>query len=131
MLLLKHRLFSSIVLLLLDFLWLGLFMSSRYSIMIKNIQKTDMTFNITYAIFAYSLMLLGLNIFVLPNINLKNITLKDCFKYGFLFGIILYGVYDFTAAAVIKNWNMKLAIYDILWGGFVYFIACYSLQLIN
>ena len=42
---------------------------------------------------------------------------------GSLFGIILYGVYDFTAAAVLKNWDIKLAIKDILWGGFVYFIT--------
>ena len=44
---------------------------------------------------------------------------------------MLYGVYDFTAAAVIKNWDIKLALVDVLWGGIVYFIACYGLKFIN
>ena len=43
----------------------------------------------------------------------------------FLFGMCLYGVYDFTSGAIYKNWNFNLAIIDVLWGGFVYFISVY------
>ena len=26
---------------------------------------------------------------------------------------------------ILQKWDMKLALYDILWGGFVYFISAY------
>ena len=76
-------------------------------------------------------MVIGLNIFVLPNINIKNVTIKDCLTYGLMFGLVLYGVYDFTIGAVLEKWSMSLAIIDVLWGGLVYFLACYVLKFIN
>ena len=129
MLKLKHRLISTTTLLVLDILWITLFMGSRYKIMIKDIQGSSMTTNILYAFIAYTLMVIGLNHFVLPNIDVNNVSLQDCLSYGFIFGIVLYGVYDFTIGAVLKKWDMKLAVTDVLWGGFVYFMACYVLRL--
>mgnify|MGYP001157178819 CR=1 FL=1 len=131
MLQLKHRLISTATLLILDFLWIGLYMGSRYSTMIKKIQGTPMKTNLLYAAISYTLMVIGLNHFVLPNINVKKVTIKDCLTYGFMFGLVLYGVYDFTIGAVLEKWSMSLAILDVLWGGFVYFIACYILKFIN
>ena len=72
---------------------------------------------------AYLLMIVGLQVFVIPNINPRKL-LTSSLKYGFLFGIILYGVYDLTAGAVFKKWDFKLATMDILWGGLVYFLTC-------
>ena len=128
MLTLKHRLISTTTLLVLDILWITLFMGSRYKIMIKDIQGSSMTTNILYAFIAYTLMVIGLNHFVLPNIDVSNVSLQDCLSYGFIFGIVLYGVYDFTIGAVLKKWDMKLAVTDVLWGGFVYFAASYILR---
>ena len=87
--------------------------------------------NFLYAAISYTLMVIGLNHFVLPNINVKNVTIKDCLTYGFMFGLVVYGVYDFTIGAVLEKWSMSLALLDVLWGGFVYFIACYVLKFIN
>ena len=67
---------------------------------------------------------IGLNIFVLPKINEKKI-LIDSIKFGFTYGIILYGVYDFTSASLLKKWNIKLALIDTFWGGIVYFLTCF------
>ena len=115
---------SSILLLVLDFIWIGGYMGGEYKKMIRKIQGSDMQVNIIYAILSYILMIIGLNFFVIPNINKDNL-FNDSLKYGFLFGIVLFGVYDFTAGAVLKNWNLKLAILDILWGGTVYFLATF------
>ena len=115
---------SSILLLVLDFIWIGGYMGGEYKIMVRKIQGSDMQVNIIYAILSYILMIIGLNFFVIPNINKDNL-FNDSLKYGFLFGIVLFGVYDFTAGAVLKNWNLKLAILDILWGGTVYFLATF------
>ena len=131
MLELKHRLISTTTLLILDVLWITLFMGPRYKVMIKNIQGSELKTNMLYAFLAYTLMVIGLNHFVLPNINVKNVTIRDCLSYGFLFGLVVYGVYDFTIGAVLKKWDMMLAIMDILWGGFVYFASCYVLKFLN
>tara|TARA_Y100000389_G_scaffold60231_1_gene56401 strand:+ start:2433 stop:2825 length:393 start_codon:yes stop_codon:yes gene_type:complete len=128
MLTLKHRLISTSTLLVLDIVWISLFMKSRYEIMIKNIQGSNMSTNIFYAFIAYMLMVIGLNHFVLPRIDVNNVSIQDCLLYGFLFGIVLYGVYDFTIGAVLKKWDIKLVITDVFWGGFVYFASCYILR---
>lgn len=127
---LKYRIASSLILLILDFMWLGGFMAPRYGVMIKDIQGTPMKANMLYALCSYLLMIVGLQQFVLPNLDFKNINVKDCLKYGFVFGVVVYGVYDFTAGAVIKNWDMNLALVDVLWGGVVYFLSCYLLRFI-
>tara|TARA_B110000008_G_C16807213_1_gene499203 strand:- start:523 stop:909 length:387 start_codon:yes stop_codon:yes gene_type:complete len=121
---LKQSIIATIVLLLADFLWIGLYMNKNYKNQVKTIQGTVMKTNPVFILLAYILMVVGLNIFVLPNIR-KGYELEDSLKYGLTFGIVLYGVYDFTSGAVLSKWNKKLAIIDVLWGGFVYFIASY------
>ena len=119
----KKIIISSLILLVLDFGWLGFFMGGQYHRMIPLIQGSKMIINYYYAVLAYILMIIGLQVFVIPNINPKKL-LSSSLKYGFLFGVILYGVYDLTAGAVFKKWDFKLAATDILWGGIVYFLTC-------
>ena len=128
---LKHRVLSTLTLLILDGLWINFFMKDKYNKMIKNIQNSDIQVNKVFAVASYTLMVVGLNLFVLPRLNVNNINIKDCLLYGFTFGIVLYGVYDFTIAAVLKEWDIKLAYIDIIWGGFVYFAASYVLSFMN
>jgi uncharacterized membrane protein len=126
----KREIISIIILLVLDLLWIYLFMANKYQREIKQIQGSTMQVNVVYAIASYILMIIGLVMFVLPNIRTEH-RLLDSLKYGFLFGIVLYGVYDFTAAAVFSKWNMTTAIIDILWGGTVFFLAAYLGSLFN
>ena len=120
----KSNIIATLVLLILDFLWIGLYMGKQYQTQIAVIQGFKMKPILFQALAAYILMVIGLNLFVLPNIR-KGHELEDSLKYGLTFGIVLYGVYDFTIGAVLKKWNMSLALVDIAWGGFVYFIAAY------
>ena len=128
---LKHRVLSTLTLLILDGLWINFYMKDKYNKMIKNIQNSDIQVNKVFAVASYTLMVVGLNLFVLPRLDVNNINIKDCLLYGFTFGIILYGVYDFTIAAVLKKWDIDLAYIDVLWGGFVYFAASYVLLFMN
>ena len=120
----KQSIIATLVLLFADFLWIGLYMGKQYQSQVRTIQGSDLKANPVFIILAYLLMVVGLNVFVLPNIR-KGHELVDSLKYGLTFGIILYGVYDFTSGAVLTKWNKKLAIIDVLWGGFVFFIASY------
>lgn len=115
---------STILLLVLDIIWIGGFMGGQYEGMIKKIQGSKMTVNLLYAVLTYILMIIGLQFFVIPNIKEENM-LMDSLKYGFLYGMILYGVYGLTAAAVIKDWDILVTVYDIIWGGTVYFLTAY------
>ena len=121
---LKSHIIATIVLLVFDLVWVGTFMGKKYQDQVQQVQNDKMVIRPLFAILAYLLMVIGLNLFVLPRIR-KGYELQDSIKYGFLFGIVLYGVYDFTIAAVLKDWNISLAITDIIWGGIVYFLAAY------
>lgn len=108
------------LLLVIDVLWLQLFMKKEYETQVFKIQNSPMKPRMVFAVLAYILLCVGLVMFVLPNIDEKNIMCTSL-KYGFLFGIVLYGVYDFTIAAVLEKWDIRLAIIDVLWGGFLFF----------
>lgn len=114
---------ASAMLLSLDAMWITKYMGKKYSEMIPRIQLDQMNVRILYAIFAYILMIVGLNVFVLPNIGKRKF--HDSLKYGFLYGMILYGVYNGTAAAVFRKWDIRLATIDTLWGGLVFFLSAY------
>ena len=115
---------ATFVLLFLDFLWIYLFMGPMYSQQIKAIQGTPMQTRLHFAVFSYILMIIGLNLFVLPNIR-EGHELHDSLLYGSTFGLVVYGIYDFTAAAVLSKWDIGLALVDVLWGSFVFFISAY------
>jgi uncharacterized membrane protein len=99
-------------------------MSKAYKKQVQDIQGSKMKERMYLGGIAYILMVVGLNMFVLPNIR-KGHELIDSLKYGATFGLVVYGIYDMTAGAVFKNWDLKLAIVDVLWGSFVFFIASY------
>ena len=108
---------ATIILLGLDFTWLALYMTPRYKALVKSIQGSALKANMTSALASYTLMVVALNMFVI-NYNFSNLE-------AFVFGVCLYGVYDFTNGAIFKNWDFKLAYIDVLWGGLVYFLAAY------
>ena len=120
----KRNYVATALLLILDFAWLTWFMGEKYRQMIPKIQKESMQANMQYAIIAYAFMVMGLNMFVLPNVR-KGYELEDSLKYGFTFGVIVYGVFDFTNATVLKDWDIRLALVDVIWGGAVYFLSSY------
>ena len=103
----KKIIISSITLLVLDIAWLYLFMGSYASRMVLSIQGSQLKLNYLSAAMAYLLMIVGLQIFVIPNINPKRL-LSSSLKYGFLFGVVLYGAVDFTSGSVFKKWDFQL-----------------------
>ena len=119
---------STILLLIIDLVWIRLFMQKQYEIMIPRIQGTSLSVNFKYAILSYICLAFSINYFVLPNI--KNNSLKEIISYGFVFGIILYGVYDFTAAAVLKEWDQITMFIDIFWGGVLFALTAYLTNII-
>jgi uncharacterized membrane protein len=108
------------ILLLLDLSWIGLFMNSKYQSLVKDIQKEKLVLNVYSAGMAYFLMIVGL-IMIVIKYDLSYID-------TFIFGVVVYGVYDFTCGAIFKEWDFKLAIIDVLWGGFVFTATKYLID---
>ena len=118
----NHKQFAvaTVLLLVLDYLWLSFFMGKQYRPLILKIQKSPMEINYISAIISYSFMILGLYQFIYK----YNFSLVDTY----LFGACLYAVYNFTCGAIIKEWDFKISFIDIAWCGFVYTASLYIAQ---
>lgn len=72
--------------------------------------------NLLAALGAYVLLALGLAVFVIvPGIR-SGASIGHIALMGALFGLIGYGVYDFTNLATIKGWPLWISIVDMGWG---------------
>lgn len=106
-----HIILLFIILIIIDIIWLSL-VKNKYFNMIYNIQKENVVINYYSVFITYIIMAFGVYYFT-KNIKSK----KEKILNAFIFGIISYGIYDFTNGALLKNWDFKLAILDTIWGG--------------
>lgn len=115
----KTIVFAGATMLLLDFVWLSFVATNFYKEQMGTLARltSSGSFDIQFvpAGLVYVLLLVGLMVFVFPQV--EGATLGYTFLIGGLFGILSYGIYDFTNMATLTSWPWKLAIVDILWGG--------------
>jgi uncharacterized membrane protein len=45
------------------------------------------------------------------------------YKQAFMYGVCIFGVYDFTTLALMKGYDWKFAVADTLWGGVLFVLA--------
>ena len=103
--------------------WLSLFFGPIFGQMVKEIQGIPLSINLYGAIPAYLCMGLAQTIFVYPYLT----SYKNAIIYGALLGLITFGIFDFTNLALFKNYDMKVAILDILWGTILNMIVAITL----
>ena len=120
----KEFVIVSVILGVIDLIWLKFVFKQPWSNMISTIQLEPMEVKLIYALPVYILMTLAIVIYVLPNITTEHI-LKDSIKYGGLLGIIIYGVFDLTNMVLFSKYDMKLGLMDIAWGGFLCTLVTY------
>ncbi len=110
---------SLVIFFLMDMLWLGFIAKGLYFkhyqdwLRIENGSLQPLWWA---AILVYFLFALGITVFVLP---LSAGSLTNAVLYGMLFGLLTYGIYDFTSLAVFKNWPVAMAFVDLIWGAFI------------
>jgi len=114
----------SILLPLIDSLYLYNVGKPVFGKAIRNIQGTDMTINYTGVIGSYFFLILGLYFFIFRTLDSKKSWKSQIFK-AFILGIVIYGVYEFTNMAIIEKWTMNLVIIDTIWGGLLFSIITY------
>ena len=99
---------ASIVFVVLDCFYINL-IKHAFSSQIVAIQGSAMKPNFIAIAITYAFLLFGLNYFVLR----KHMGPIDAFLYG----LVIYAVYDFTNLATFSKWSLSLSIIDALWGG--------------
>ena len=101
--------------LLLDGIMLSI-LNSTWNEAITNIQGEPLTIrNKVFPVVAYILVVLGIRIFVYPYFVLGDV--KTGLIMGLIWGLITYGIFDFTNLSLFKNYPTGLAIIDTIWGG--------------
>jgi len=91
------------------------FAMNEYKKMISKIQKSEMNImNINYfgILFYYIFIIFSLYYFILKD--------KKPVLDAFLLGIAIYGILESTNYSIFKEWDVKIAIMDTLWGGIFY-----------
>ena len=115
---LKEFLCLTIVFLLLDIIWKGLIMNSKYLILIKEIQGQSLEFKPLATLLAYLFLIFGMYYFIIMRMK-RYFDILNILSLSIPFGLTVYGVFEFTTACMLKKWDYFTAFNDILWGCFI------------
>ena len=111
-----------VTLLVLDALWIVGVMRRPYAEMVRRVQGgRAMSVRAAPAVVAYACMILGLRTFVLDAERMGWSVAR-----GMVFGMVTYGVYHGTCASLLQDWDVSVAVMDVLWGGALYGVAAAS-----
>lgn len=100
--------------LILDGVWLGLIGKGFYKKYIGFMMSENPNLKVAllfYLIFAASIIVL-----VISPALAGQWSIWKVFLYGSLLGLVIYGGYDLTNQALIKNWPLTVTIVDMAWG---------------
>ena len=98
-------------------------MKNFFNNQIKLVQGTDIQMNIYAAILCYIALVYGLYYFIIKD--------KRPLIDAFIFGIVIYAVYELTTMALLKKWSWKTVVLDTLWGGILFTITTYLVYAIK
>ena len=111
----KNLILVSASITIIDVLYLSFIGGKPFMKMVENIQGHTVTVDYKYAIIVYLLMIFGFYYFVI----LKKFTDIETI----MLGIVIYGVFDFTNIDLFSNYNLFIAIQDMLWGGTLFYLT--------
>ena len=104
-----------------------------YLAMLRNIQGSNpVKINMYAIVFCYAFVIGGLILYVLPyaqkmiDTTETNSVMNKVYVaviVGGLFGGIVYGIYNTTNMAIFKDFSLQFALFDIVWGSFLFYIS--------
>jgi uncharacterized membrane protein len=115
-------LFSSIILVIIDGIYLNLF-KGYFSNQVQKVQNSPLKLNMISAFICYLFIITGLNYFIIqPNKSVND---------AFLLGIVIYGIYETTNLSIFTNWSWITVIIDTLWGGILFALTTWIVKVIK
>ena len=112
----KQIIIIAIILLLLDSIYLSIF-KNYYNNLIKNIQQNDIELNKLSAFLCYCTLIFGLNYFIINENKTP--------EYAFIYGFVIYSIFELTNKAIFTNWEWFAVILDSVWGGLLHYLTTY------
>lgn len=123
----KLYLLVLVIFLAIDLTWLGVLMAKFYKAELGPLARRsgEAMAPVWWAAFlVYILIPLGIMLFVVPRVSPENLA-ASALGWGFLYGVILYGVYDLTNYSLIDRWPWRMTLVDMAWGGFICAVTSY------
>jgi len=112
----KIILSMSIILLILDFFYLQS-VSCFFKKQIFKVQNSKMEMDYIGVVLCYLLLCFGLYYFIISK--------KKSILDAFLLGFVIYGVFETTNKALLKNWQWSSVLIDTFWGGLLFSITTF------
>jgi uncharacterized membrane protein len=122
--------FGAVAFMVLDALWLGVLMKNFYRNQLAPIVRLadgGIAPNWPAAFVVYVLLGTGIALFVIPRAP----TVSLAAVYGALFGLVVYGVYDFTNYSTLRQWPFVLTMADVAWGAVASAAAAVVVRLLD
>ena len=113
---------SAIIFVVIDFIYLNL-IKDFFGKQIKSVQGSEIKVNLLGVALCYIFLIIGINYFIIKP--------RKSVQDAFLLGLIIYGVYETTNYALFKNWSIVTVIMDTLWGGVLFALTTYIVNLLR
>ena len=113
---------SAIVFISIDFVYLNV-IKDFFNKQIKSVQGSDVKVNYLGVALCYIFLVAGINYFIIKP--------RKSVNDAFLLGIVIYGVYETTNYALLKNWSIFTVIIDTLWGGLLFAFTTYIVNMLR
>ena len=120
---------GAVAFMVLDAVWLGLLMKNFYREQLAPIVRLadgGIAPNWPAAFVVYALLGAGIALFVIP----RAATISLAAAYGALFGLVVYGVYDFTNYSTLRQWPFVLTLADTAWGALASAAAAAAVRIV-
>lgn len=112
----KDLIISGILLVLIDSLYLSS-IKGFFDKQVMSVQKAPLQVDYLAAILCYLVLVLGLYYFIISK-------KKPVFD-AFLFGFVVYMVFELTNKGILKNWNWNTVLLDGMWGGILFALTTF------
>ena len=112
-------LITAIVFVIIDGIFLTM-MKLYFENQVKLVQGTALKVNITATLLCYVFLIFGIYYFIIqPNKSVQD---------AFLFGIVIYAVYETTSRALLTKWKWSTVFVDTLWGGILFALTAWVMK---
>jgi uncharacterized membrane protein len=115
-------LISAIVFVVLDYFYLNL-TKNYFENQVQLVQGSPLKLNYLGAILCYIFLIFGINYFIIKP--------KRSIQDAFLLGLIIYAVFETTNVALFSNWSWFTVLIDSLWGGTLFALTTYIVNIIR
>jgi uncharacterized membrane protein len=115
-------LISAIVFVVLDYFYLNL-AKNYFENQVQLVQGSPLKLNYLGAILCYIFLIFGINYFIIKP--------KRSIQDAFLLGLIIYAVFETTNVALFSKWSWFTVLIDSLWGGTLFALTTYIVNIIR